>query len=236
MKIISNNECYIQGKDINYITNYVPMIDEDIKIKLSGLYLNDSKYIKVDDSELISFIKSCEFLISFDYLFLLDLSILERMILKLRIELSDMEHEVDCISCEGDRIEYLEKTKNKRKNKEYLIEQINSMIEYKKGKSMCNFPNIPNPCIESVVSGDLVASLSLNYENVLIYNINNSLFNCINNPEFCDIAYRLFMHDRFGSDIDKVCVGQKLSDDMKYVLVSCINLENIANNNYERKL
>ena len=44
------------------------------------------------------------------------------------------------------------------------------------------------------------------------------------------------MHDRFGSDIDKVCVGQKLSDDMKYVSVSCINLENIANNNYERKL
>lgn len=233
MKIISNNECYIQGKDINYITNYVPMIDDNIKIKLSSLYLNDGEYVKVDDRELISFIKSCEFLISFDYLFLLDLSILERMILKLRIELSDMEHVVDSISCESDRIEYLEKTRNKRKNKEYLIEQINSMIEYKKGKSMCNFPNIPNPCIASIISDDLIASLSLNYENVLIYsNCNTNIIN----PEFCDIAYRLFMHDRLGDKTDKVKINQSISDDKKYICVNGINLEDIENNNYERKL
>ena len=236
MKIISNGECYIQGKDILYICNYVPMISDDIKLKLNSLFTKIDDYVLVCDSELVEFIKKCEFLISFNYLFNMDYSVLDNMALRLKIELSDMDHEEDSLSSDGDRIEYRERIKNKRKNKEYLLEQIISMMKYKSGKSMCNFPDIPNPCINSIVSDDLIASLSLNYENILIHKINNSLFENINNPEFCDIAYRLFMHDRFGSDIDKVCVGQKLSDDMKYVSVSCINLENIENNNNERRL
>ena len=236
MKIISNGECYIQGKDILYICNYVPMISDDIKLKLNSLFTKIDEYVLVCDSELVEFIKKCEFLISFNYLFNIDYSVLDNMALKLKIELSDMDHEEDSLSSDGDRIEYRERIKNKRKNKEYLLEQIISMMKYKSGKSMCNFPNIPNPCINSIVSDDLIASLSLNYENILIHKTNNSLFENINNPEFGNVSYRLFMHDRFGDNIDKVDVEQTISGDSKYVCVKGINLENIENNNSERRL
>lgn len=236
MKIISNGECYIQGKDILYICNYVPMISDDIKLKLNSLFTKIDDYVLVCDSELVEFIKKCEFLISFNYLFNMDYSVLDNMVLKLKIELSDMDHEEDSLSSDGDRIEYRERIKNKRKNKEYLLEQIISMMKYKSGKSMCNFPNIPNPCINSIVSDNLIASLSLNYENILIHKINNSLFENINNPEFGNVSYRLFMHDRFGDNIDKVDVEQTISGDSKYVCVKGINLENIENNNSERRL
>lgn len=236
MKIISNGECYIQGKDILYICNYVPMISDDIKLKLNSLFTKIDDYVLVCDSELVEFIKKCEFLISFNYLFNIDYSVLDNMALKLKIELSDMDHEEDSLSSDGDRIEYRERIKNKRKNMEYLLEQIISMMKYKSGKSMCNFPNIPNPCINSIVSDDLIASLSLNYENILIHKINNSLFENINNPEFGNVSYRLFMHDRFGDNIDKVDVEQTISGDSKYVYVKGINLENIENNNSERRL
>lgn len=237
MKIISNNECYIDGKDIEYIISYVPMIDEEVKLKLSCLLTKNDEYVKVLDNELIEFIKNCEFLISFDYLFMLDYSVLERMALKLKIELLDIEHTEDCISSLGDIIEYRDKVKNRRKNKEYLLKQITSMMNYKTGKSMCNFPNIPNPCISSVASEDMIASLSLDYENVLIYRIDNNKINNVSNSlDFGLTAYRLFMHDRFGSDTDKVCVSHRVSDDMKYISFSGINLENVENNNNERKL
>ena len=236
MKIISNGECYIQGKDILYICNYVPMISDDIKLKLNSLFTKIDDYVLVCDSELVEFIKKCEFLISFNYLFNIDYSVLDNMALKLKIELSDMDHEEDSLSSDGDRVEYRERIKNKCKNKEYLLEQIISMMKYKSGKSMCNFPNIPNPCINSIVSDDLIASLSLNYENILIHKTNNSLFENINNPEFGNVSYRLFMHDRFGDNIDKVDVEQTISGDSKYVCVKGINLENIENNNSERRL
>lgn len=237
MKLISNNECYIEGSDIEYIINYVPMISDDIKLKLGSLLTKSDEYVKVNDNELVEFIKKCEFLISFDYLFMMQYSMLESMALRLRTELSDIEHTEDSISSLGDRIEYCERIKNKRKNKEYLLSQIISMMEYKKGNNKCNFPNIPNPCISSIASDDMVASLSLDYENVLIYRVNNNKFSNIQNSlDFALVAYRLFMHDRFGSDIDKVCVTHRVSDDMKYISVSGINLEDIENNNNERKL
>jgi hypothetical protein len=44
------------------------------------------------------------------------------------------------------------------------------------------------------------------------------------------------MHDRFGDSIDKVELAQTISDDSKYICVKGINLDNIENNNNERKL
>ena len=88
MKIISNGECYIQGKDILYICNYVPMISDYIKLKLNSLFTKIDDYVLVCDSELVKFIKKCEFLISFKYLFNMDYSVLDNMALKLKIELS----------------------------------------------------------------------------------------------------------------------------------------------------
>lgn len=231
MKIISNDECYIHRKDIEYITNYVPLIDEEIKLKLNSL--DGNGYIHVTDRELINFILNNEFLVSFNYLFGLSYSMLDNMALRLRIEINDIEHEEDCLSSDGDRILYREKKRNLLKNKEYLLSQIISMMEYKKGKSMCDFPNIPNPCINSIVSDDMVASLSLIYDNILIHRINSNLGV---SPEFCSVAYRMFMHDRYGSLTDEIEINQRMTEDKKYVCVSGINLENIENNNNERKL
>jgi hypothetical protein len=158
------------------------------------------------------------------------------MALRLRIEISDILHEEDCISCDGDRVEFRERVKNKLKNKEYLLEQILCMMEYKKGLCKCNFPNIPNPCVDSIISGDMVASLSLDYDNILIHSINNSKFNLSSVSDFGPVAYRMFMHDRYGSDVDKVTLNQSVSLDKKYVSFNGNNLENIENNNSERRL
>ena len=70
-------------------------------------------YVKVTDEKLIEFIKTCEFIVSFDYLFMMNYSILDNMALRLRIEIADIEHEEDSISCGQDRIEYRERVKNK---------------------------------------------------------------------------------------------------------------------------
>ena len=61
MKIISNGDCYILGKDILYFCNIVPMISDDIKLKLNSLFTKIDEYVLVCDSELVEFIKNVNF-------------------------------------------------------------------------------------------------------------------------------------------------------------------------------
>lgn len=236
MKIINNNDCYVQREDIEYIANHVPEVDNGIKMELQTIICKPHEFIKIENPKVAEFIKSTPLIPLFELLYILPYDALERLLLELKIELQDIDLEEAIYSSESDRIVYREERNNRRKNKQYLINQLTEMIEYKKGKSKVDYPNVPNPCLEGIKSEGFIANLSIKYGNVLIYKEDGTTISLKDNPEFSQIAYKLYMHDTYVDDIDSVEIEQKLSKDGKYISVIGINHIKEENTKLERKL
>lgn len=236
MKIINNNDCYVQGEDIEYIANHIPGVDNGIKMELQKIVCKPQEFIKIDNPKVAEYIKNTPLIPLFELLYILPFDTLERLLLELKIELQDIDLEEAVYSSKSDRIVYREKRNNRRKNKQYLINQLIEMIEYKKGKSKVEYPNVPNPCLEGIKSEGLIANLSIKYGNVLISKENGSSISLKDNPEFYEVAYKLYMHDTYTDGIDSVEIEQELSKDGKYVSVKGINYIKEENTKLERKL
>ena len=185
MKIISNNECYIQKDDLDYLINNNEIIPKEVFNFTDTLY---GDFIKIENESAKKYILDSS-IPSFEELNSYNIKKLEHILFKIKLLVLD--------DYDGQKMsdEELAQVILEEKNRKYMLKQIIEMIKYKKGKPSNYYPDIPNPNMLSVTNGCLIASNSINFGNVVIYNIDGSRVENTEDVEFCNIAYKLLMHD-----------------------------------------
>ena len=112
------------------------------------------------------------------------------MIFKIKLSIFDSDDELT-----SDEIKELDEMILERRNREYLLKQLKEMVLFKKRMSKLEYPNVPNPNYINVTNGELTACNSLNYDRVVVFNINGTPVSNEEDVEFCKVAYQLLMHD-----------------------------------------
>lgn len=225
MKIISNNELYVQGNDLEYL-----LYDENVSLYnrhniLSLLKItNYDEYIKIENPDLIECILYNKDILNFFVYYRTPISELIYKALELKADIDNLEQWTDS--------DIYDKELKKEK---YILNQIGQIIAYKKKESKCNLPNIPNPSSFSIRSEKLGAALSLDYDNVLIYNLNGEPISDEVDKQFCDAAYLLLMHDNFPEiDEEFINLQTNISEDRKYLSISKVK-EKSNKRNYKKR-
>ena len=208
MKIIQDKDCYVQRDDIDYLISNNEKIPSELFFELNMNVLNDSDFIKIENKIAKRFILQSD-IPSFDELNSYDLNILDEMLFKLRLSIFDSDEYED---------EEINAIVSERRKLEYLIRQIKEIIAFKKNISKLVYPNIPNPNFTSLSNDNLIASMSMNLGNVLIYNPNGTSVDREDDPAFCEIAYQMLMHDL---DINEEIILSYENDD-KYLILKNI--------------
>ncbi len=194
MKIISNSECFVQKSDIEYIIDNEKNIPFEVYKEFNRF--EKDEYIKIDNPKSLEFILKSN-IPEFSELYNCDLSKLEKLVLKLKLEVLD----TDTLS--EDEIKEIDEILREKRNREYILKQLKQIIDLKKHKSQINYPSVPNPNTEIISNGTLNASVSLNPDEVVIYNIDGSKVENHEDNEFIEVAYKLLMKDEI-KDIDDI--------------------------------
>ena len=202
MKIISNSECFVQKSDIEYIIENEKDIPFEVYKELNRF--EKDEYIKIDNPKSLEFILKSN-IPEFSELYNLELSKLEQFVLKLKIEVLDSD------DLSEDEIKEIDEILKERKNREYILKQLKQIIDLKKKNPQINYPNIPNPNIESISNGTLNASVSLNPDEVVIYNLDGSKVENSKDNEFINVAYKLLMKDEI-KNIDEIDLTTDIYD------------------------
>ena len=116
----------------------------------------------------------------------------------------------------------IEEYKRKR-NREYIISQIREMITLKKHNSTINYPMIINPYSNQINGGTLRAGHTLDYNKVIIKDINGNPIT-ENDIPFCKVAFKMLMHDEFG-ELNDEDIKLTFSDDGTFCLSEVIRVE-----------
>lgn len=236
MKIISNNECYIQGHDLEHLiyndTQFPVSMYMDISRKRHNSDL--SKYYKIEDKAQIEYLMNNGLVADFSELNAYNETGLKKLIEFFKKELyyettKSEEYDSSTVSC-------LINTFRKRRQLEYMIFQIKEMLKLKKNISDIEYPNIPNPCDKPITNGILKACRSIIPGNVLIYNEDNSSLVGDIDYDFCEIAFDMLKLDYKNSldeDIKVKCA--KFSDDMKYYIMGYKTKEVLKSQSFRKK-
>ena len=190
MKIISNNDCYIQREDIDYLINNNKEIPSSI---FNDFNNSEDGFVKISDEESKEYIINSD-IPSFYDLYNMDEKMLKHLIFKIKISM------IDDSSSQKMSEEELKQVILEEKNRRYMLKQLLEIIRYKKMESTLKYPDIPHPNKLSVTNGVTNASHSLNFGNVLIYNLDGSSVSNKEDMDFCNIAYKLLMHDYFDTE------------------------------------
>lgn len=221
MRIISNGECYVQKEDLEYIISNEKSIPSSIYRELRNAIVDDLSFIKIEDKEALECVLNSNIL-DFEELNNKPLSTLEAFEYKIKAAILDSCEDTNQMS--KDELEALEL---ERKNREYILNQIRQIVEYKKRKSKIVYPSVPNPCVDGIDNGIMSANISLNFSEVVIYNLDGSLIKD-EDREFFETSYRLLMHDYLPYDEELNLVTN--------VNGRYITLNNIKRPTYKRKL
>lgn len=171
MKIISNDDVYIQGCDLEQLLKN----DGAFSLDMYYAYTNGmphvrslTKFIKIEGEKAKKLIKRSTIIPDFGDLYTYTIEELEQIIERLKKEEWDIICSDDTLGRHQTAEERIEGYKRK-KNVEYLLMQVREMVAYKKGKSMLNYPNIPNPGHRVFEIGELKATLSLQDDKIICY-------------------------------------------------------------------
>ena len=171
MKIISNDDVYIQGCDLEQL------LKNDGAFSLDMYYASTNgmphvrsltKFIKIEGEKAKKLIKRSTIIPDFGDLYTYTIEELEQIIERLKKEEWDIICSDDTLGRHQTAEERIESYKRK-KNVEYLLMQVREMVAYKKGKSMLDYPNIPNPGHRVFEIGELKATLSLQDDKIICY-------------------------------------------------------------------
>ena len=127
-----------------------------------------TKFIKIEGEKAKKFIRKSTIIPDFGDLYTYSIEELEKMIERLKKEEWDMICSDDTLGRPQTAEERIEGYKRKKKI-DYLLAQIREMIAYKRGKSMLDYPNIPNPGHRIFEIGELKATLSLQDDKIICY-------------------------------------------------------------------
>lgn len=236
MKIISNNECYIQGYDLEHL------IYDDIQFPVN-MYMDISKkrhqgdlskYYKVEDKSQIEYLMNNGIVADFYELASYNEKGLKRLLDFFKKELYDEVTKSE--EYDSDSVGYLINNFRKRRQFEYMISQIIEMIKLKKNISDVKYPDIPNPVDMPITNGELKACRSINPNNILIYRTdNNNLTNDID-YDFCKTAFDMLKLDyKYSLDEDLKVKFSEFSDDMKYYIMGYKTKEIIKRPTFRKK-
>ena len=171
MKIISNDDVYIQGCDLEQLLKN----EGAFSLDMYYAYTNGmphvrslTKFIKIEGEKAKKLIKRSTIIPDFGDLYTYTIEELEQIIERLKKEEWDIICSDDTLGRHQTAEERIEGYKRK-KNVEYLLTQVREMVAYKKGKSMLDYPNIPNPGHRVFEIGELKATLSLQDDKIICY-------------------------------------------------------------------
>ncbi len=220
MKIISNNECYIQGYDLEHLiyddTQFPVSMYMDISKKRHQRDL--SKYYKIEDKSQIEYLMNNGIVADYNELASYSETGLKKLIDFFKRELYYETTKSDEFN--SDTVSYLIETFRKRRQLEYMISQVREMLKLKQHTSDIVYPDVPNPVETPISNGTLKACRSIVPGNVLIYNADNSGLTGDIDYDFCKIAFDMLKLDyKENIDEDIKVKFSKFRDDMKYYIM-----------------
>lgn len=220
MKIISNNECYIQGYDLEHLiyddTQFPVNMYMDISKKRHQRDL--SKYYKVEDKSQIEYLMNNGIVADFNELAVYDETGLKKLIEFFKKELYYETTKSD--EYDSDTVSYMIETFRKRRQLEYMISQVMQMLKLKKSISDIEYPDVPNPIDKPISNGILKACRSINPDNILIYSADGTKLTSDIDYDFCEIAFDMLKLDyKECLDEDLKVKISRFSDDMKYYII-----------------
>ncbi len=171
MKIISNDEVYIQGNDLERLLQNDKTFPVDmfyVVTKGMSHVKSLTKFIRVEGEEIKKHIRNSVLIPDFGELYSLTIEELEGKIKELKREEWDIICQEDTLGRPQTAEERIENYRTK-KNIDYLLSQLREVIAFKKGKSMLRYPNIPNPGHRVFAIGELRATLSLQDNKIICY-------------------------------------------------------------------
>lgn len=188
MKIINNNECYVQREDIEYILDNSNNVPSELFFELNMSIIGDRDFIKIENPVSLRFILQSQ-IPTFDELNSYSTNKLEEFIIKLKLSIFDSDDELT-----SEELKDIDKMILERRNREYLLRQLKEMVAFKKRTSKLTYPNIPNPNYSCVTNGILNAYNSMNPDKIVVYSIDGGSVS-EEDMAFCETAYQLLMHD-----------------------------------------
>lgn len=239
MKIISNDEVYIQGNDLERL------LQNDKKFPVDMYYAvtkgmshvkGITSFIKIEGKHIKNHIKNSDLILDFKELYECTIEELEYRIKELKKEEWDIIYGEDTLDRPQTAEERIENYRRK-KNIDYLLMQIREIIAYKKGKSMLNYPNIPNPGHRVFEIGELRATLSLQDNKIICYPVKGKTLDDIPSLAF-EVAVDDLKYD-LKDYTEEIELGMETtrSLDNKYEIFTLEPLDELKNKNLmSRKL
>lgn len=236
MKIISNNECYIQGYDLEHLiyddTQFPVNMYMDISKK--GHQRDLSKYYKITDKEQIEYLMNNGIVADFSELAAYNETGLKKLIDFFKKELYYETTKGEDYN--SNTVSYIIDTFRKRRQLEYMISQVIQMLKLKKNISDIEYPDVPNPIDKPISNGILKACRSINPNNILVYNADNSDLTSDIDYGFCETAFDLLKLDyKYDLDEDIKVEFSEFSNDMKYYVMGYKTKEIIKKTNLRKK-
>ena len=197
MQIIDKNDCYVSRDDLIHLYDNDECMPLSLQLGLRDAIINEKDFVKIEEEKGLEYIYTSN-IPSFDNLVKLKISELRRQIFDIVLEEALKDNHGENLS--------LDEIIREKRNREYMIRQLKEMIAFKKKCSKLQYPDIPYPYITGVTNGCYNASLSYNFDSVIIYNLDGSKVTDVSDIDFCEESFKLLTHD-----IDQ---GDNL--DMKY--------------------
>lgn len=237
MKIISNDEVYIQGNDLERLLQNDKTFPVDMYYAVtSGMSHVKSltKFIKIEGSRIKEHIKNSVLIPDFAELYTCSIEELEAKIKELKKEEWDIIYSEDSSLTPTTAEERIENYRRK-KNIDYLLLQIREVIAYKQGKSQLKYPNIPNPGYRVFEIGDLRATLSLQDNKIICYPRKGKTLD-----EIPSLAFEVAVDDlKYGlkdyNDTDEFNIDSYRTRDNKYEVYNIEKVDELVNKNNQSK-
>lgn len=237
MKIISNNECYIQGYDLEHLIYNDSQFPVEMYMDMSngkGHLSSLEKFYKVTDKSQIEYLMNNGIVADFEELERYNETGLKKLITFFKKELYDEYAKSDSdIELSAS---FAIDTFQKRRQIEYMIFQIKEMIKLKNNNPDIEFPNVPNPCELPLVNGDIKVCKSIVPNIVLAYNKDNKPLTNDIDYKFCDFAFEILNGDYMECcDNEEMEEFNEFSSDMKYYIKGYKTLNKVKVPNLTRK-
>lgn len=233
MKIISNDEVYIQGNDLERLLHNDKTFPIDMFYAITkGMSHVKSltKFIRVEEQKIKEHIKSSVIIPDFGELYSCTIEELERKIKELKKEEWDIECQEETLGRPQTAEEKIEIYRTK-KNIDYLLSQIREVIAFKKGKTMLRYPNIPNPGHRVFAIGELRATLSLQDNKIICYPVKGRTLDDIPSLAF-EVAIDDLKYDmRDYSEEVKFNIERTRTEDNKYEITTFDPQDELKNKN-----
>jgi hypothetical protein len=186
MQIIDRNDCYVSKDDLMHLFDNDERMPLSLQLGLKDALVNNKDYVKITEDKGLEYIYTSD-IPTFESMAKLKISALRKRLVSVVLEGMMNDYE-------GTSLTLNEIIKEKR-NREYIIKQIKEMIAFKKRMSTMVYPDIPYPYITSITDGEFVASPSYNLDRIVIYNLDGSKVEDIEDVEFCNESFKLLTHD-----------------------------------------